>query len=117
MTGLPPFANEPLAELRRAPAAHRACSTRSTALDAALPLRVPVWIGAGRRDGEDFTSTDPGDPSRTVAIAASATAAEVASAVEVAREGFRAWSARSGERPRGACCCAPRRSCASGARR
>ena len=93
MTSLPPFANEPLAELRRAPA-RAALLDALTALDAELPLRVPVWIGEDRRDAQDFTSTDPGDPARIIATAASATPAEVDRAVAVAGEGFRAWAAR-----------------------
>jgi len=93
MSALPPFANEPLVELRRAPQ-RTALIDALAALDASLPLRVPVWIGPDRRDGEDFTSTDPGDPSGVIATVASAAPAEVERAVDAAREGFRAWSAR-----------------------
>ena len=93
MSPLPPFANEPLVELRRAPQ-RTALMDALAALDAVLPLRVPVWIGPDRRDGEDFTSTDPGEPSRTIATVASATPAEVARAVETARAGFGDWAAR-----------------------
>jgi len=93
VTPLPPFANEPLVELRRAPL--RAALIDALAqLDARLPLRVPVWIGPDRRDAEDFTSTDPGAPSRVIATVASATHAEVARAVDVAGEGFTEWSTR-----------------------
>ena len=93
MSALPPFVNEPLVELRRAPQ-RAALIDALAALDASLPLRVPVWIGTDRRDGEDFTSTDPGAPSRVIATVASATPAEVERAVDAAREGFQAWSAR-----------------------
>ncbi len=93
MTSLPPFANEPLVELRRAPQ-RTALLDALAMLDASLPLRVPVWIGPDRRDGADFTSTDPGDPSRTIATVASATPAEVERAVDLAREGFQGWSER-----------------------
>ena len=93
MTSLSPFVNEPLVELRRAPQ-RAALVDALAALDAGLPLRVPVWIGPDRRDGEDFTSADPGDPARTIATVAGATPAEVERAVAAAREGFQAWSAR-----------------------
>jgi len=87
--GLPPFANEPVLELRRA-------SERTKlrdALDAlAQPLRVPVWIGAERRDGDELVSTDPGDPERVVALAARATEDEAAHAVAGAKQGFARWA-------------------------
>ncbi len=87
---LEPFANEPVLELRRA--AQRAKLT--AALDElVLPLRVPVWIGEDRRDDEQLVSTDPGEPERVVALAASATPAEAAAAVAAARGAFNAWSA------------------------
>ena len=40
------------------------------ALEPRLPLRVPLWIGEDRRERDELRSTDPGDPSRVVAIAA-----------------------------------------------
>ncbi len=87
---LPPFANEPVLELRRA-------SERTKLANAlgalALPLRVPVWIGKHVRHGEELRSTDPGTPTRIVALAAQATPAEVATAVATAREAFPAWAA------------------------
>jgi RHH-type proline utilization regulon transcriptional repressor/proline dehydrogenase/delta 1-pyrroline-5-carboxylate dehydrogenase len=89
MTDLPTFVNEPIGELRRA-------SVRDELLvgmdKLQLPIRVPVWIGDGKREGEDIVSTDPGDPQRVVAVSASATNAEVNEAVEVAGRGFRKWS-------------------------
>ena len=39
-------------------------------IDARLPLRVPVWIGDDRREGDELVSTDPGAPERVVAVAA-----------------------------------------------
>ena len=45
----------------------RSSPRRWPALDARLPLRVPVWIGDERRDGEELVSTDPGRPDRVVA--------------------------------------------------
>jgi len=89
MTDLPTFVNEPIGELRRA-------SVRDELLAGMdklqLPIRVPVWIGDGKREGEDIVSTDPGDPTRVVAVSPSATNAEVNQAVGVATRGFRKWS-------------------------
>ncbi len=92
MTGpdLPPFANEPVLELRRA-AARKQLAAGLDALE--LPLRVPVWIGAERRDGEELVSTDPGKPERVVALAARATPGEADQAVRAAQRAFPAWSA------------------------
>jgi RHH-type proline utilization regulon transcriptional repressor/proline dehydrogenase/delta 1-pyrroline-5-carboxylate dehydrogenase len=92
MSELPPFANEPILELRRAPV-REALAAGMGAVDARGPLRVPVWIGDDRREGEDIASTDPGEPDRVVAVAASATADEAAEAVRVAAAAFPAWSA------------------------
>ncbi len=87
---LEPFANEPVLELRRAAAR----ATLMTALgELELPLRVPVWIGDERRAGEELVSTDPSQPERVVALAASATAAEAAAAVAAARAAFGDWAA------------------------
>jgi len=87
------FTNEPLMELRRAPE-REVLLEGLRALEPELPLRVPVWIGADRRDGDVIVSTDPGNPERAVAIAAAATPAEVDSAVEAAVRAFPAWSSR-----------------------
>jgi RHH-type transcriptional regulator, proline utilization regulon repressor / proline dehydrogenase / delta 1-pyrroline-5-carboxylate dehydrogenase len=88
------FANEPLYELRRATERERLLDGMK-ALDPELPLRVPVWIGTERREGDAIVSTDPGNPERVVAVAAAATPAEVDRAVEAAVRAFPAWSARS----------------------
>ncbi len=68
MSALPPFANEPMLELRRAPIRASLLDALRT-LDARLPLHVPVLIagepntaGAG-----ELLSTDPGEPQRLVA--------------------------------------------------
>jgi RHH-type proline utilization regulon transcriptional repressor/proline dehydrogenase/delta 1-pyrroline-5-carboxylate dehydrogenase len=91
---LPPFRNEPIAELRRAP--ERARLDRGLqALDARLPLRVPVWVGGDRREGDELASTDPGNPDRVVALSAQATPADVDAAVAAGRRGFERWAARS----------------------
>jgi RHH-type proline utilization regulon transcriptional repressor/proline dehydrogenase/delta 1-pyrroline-5-carboxylate dehydrogenase len=90
MTGLPPFANEPVLELRRA-AERRRLEAALAGLE--LPLRVPVWIGDDRRHGDELVSTDPSEPERVVALAARGTPADAAAAVAAAREAFGAWSA------------------------
>jgi len=86
------FANEPVLELRRAPVrAQLADALREH--DARPPLRVPVWIGDERREGEELVSTDPGAPDRVVAYAAKANEADVDTALAVAQRGARAWAA------------------------
>ena len=87
---LPPFRNEPVLELRRATERARLAVGMG---ELHLPLRVPVWIGGDRREGEELVSTDPGQPERVVALAASATPAEAAAAVEAAQAAFGAWAA------------------------
>ena len=47
-----PFRNEPVLELRRA-AARQQLAAGMDELEPQLPLRVPLWIGADRRDGHD----------------------------------------------------------------
>src|SRR5580693_5172605 len=92
MPTLPTFANEPVLELRRAPVRAQLQDALGR-LTRSLPLHVPVMIGAGERVGEDFHSTDPGDPDSVVAAAARATASEVAAAVAEAERGGRSWRA------------------------
>ena len=105
MTALPTFANEPVLELRRAPV--RESLTGALAhLDARLPLRVPVLIGAERGRETGLHSTDPGKPDRVVAEAGLAgdddAAAAVGAASTASGSGVRAaqpsarrrWSAR-----------------------
>src|SRR3954452_5896732 len=62
------------------------------ALEPELPLRVPVWIGDERRDGDGLVSTDPGNPDRVVAVAAMASEADVDDAVRTAAAAFPAWA-------------------------
>jgi RHH-type proline utilization regulon transcriptional repressor/proline dehydrogenase/delta 1-pyrroline-5-carboxylate dehydrogenase len=89
----PPFANEPVLELRRA-AVRAELAAALGRVEATLPLTVPVLIGGDRREpgAEALESTDPGTPDRLVARAATATADEVDAAVAAAREGARAWA-------------------------
>jgi RHH-type transcriptional regulator, proline utilization regulon repressor / proline dehydrogenase / delta 1-pyrroline-5-carboxylate dehydrogenase len=90
---LPPFANEPILELRRA-SARESLLGALRELDARLPLRVPVLVGGERGAEEGFESTDPGAPSRVVAHGGRAGEADAAAAVEAAQRGFRDWGAR-----------------------
>jgi RHH-type proline utilization regulon transcriptional repressor/proline dehydrogenase/delta 1-pyrroline-5-carboxylate dehydrogenase len=88
------FRNEPILELRRAPAREGLLEALRD-LDAKLPLAVPVLIGGERGADAGLDSTDPGAPERLVAQAGRAGPAEAAAAVEVAQRGFREWGARS----------------------
>ncbi len=92
MTVLPPFANEPILELRRSEVRGRLAGALE-ALDGQLPLTVPVMVGSEQRGDADFTSTDPGKPEHVVAQAAAAREAEVKEAVRTAAQGFGTWSA------------------------
>ena len=94
LADLPPFANEPILELRRTAVRGRLADALA-GLDRRLPVSVPVMIGPDRREGDAVISTDPGDPDRVVARAAAATPAEAAAAVDRAQEAFGGWSARS----------------------
>ncbi|MBJ7329558.1 MAG: aldehyde dehydrogenase family protein [Solirubrobacteraceae bacterium] len=87
-----PFTNEPLLELRRAPVRAQLDASLAT-LDARLPLRVPIWIGDDRRDGDALRSTDPGDPERVVATAPLGSPADAGRAVASAQRAFPAWAA------------------------
>ena len=92
-----PFANEPILELRRAPVRAQ-LGDALAAVDARLPVRVPLLIGDERRDGDALVSVDPGAPERVVATAPKATADDADAAVRAAARGFRAWSAVPAER-------------------
>jgi RHH-type proline utilization regulon transcriptional repressor/proline dehydrogenase/delta 1-pyrroline-5-carboxylate dehydrogenase len=86
------FRNEPILELRRAPR-RESLLEALRALDAKLPLAVPVLIGGERGSAEGLDSTDPGAPERLVARAGLAGAPEATAAVETAQRGFREWGA------------------------
>ena len=90
---LGPFRNEPPLELRRAEVRDSLGSVLD-GLDRRLPISVPVLIGGDRREAEDFTSNDPGDPARVVAIAAETGPAEVDAATAAAAEAGRSWAQR-----------------------
>jgi RHH-type proline utilization regulon transcriptional repressor/proline dehydrogenase/delta 1-pyrroline-5-carboxylate dehydrogenase len=89
----PGFRNEPVLELRRAPARESLVEAMRV-LDSKLPLHVPVLVGGDVVTREDFKSTDPGGPERVVATAGRATEADAAAAVEAAQRGFAEWSRR-----------------------
>ena len=85
-----PFANEPELELRRA--TNRHVLTEALArLDDRLPLEVPVLVGEDEGAAVGFESTDPGTPSRIVAVADCAGAAEANAAVAAATAVAPAW--------------------------
>jgi RHH-type proline utilization regulon transcriptional repressor/proline dehydrogenase/delta 1-pyrroline-5-carboxylate dehydrogenase len=91
------FTNEPVLELRRA--AVRATLAEGTDfVERRLPIRVPLWIGGDRREGDGLVSTDPGNPNRVIAVAPMATAADVDAAVGAATEAARGWSATPASR-------------------
>jgi RHH-type transcriptional regulator, proline utilization regulon repressor / proline dehydrogenase / delta 1-pyrroline-5-carboxylate dehydrogenase len=87
------FANEPQAELRRAPV-RDALRKALDDLESTLPRHVPVLVGGEHGADEGLTSTDPGDPARVVATAGLASASDVDLAVEVAEAGARDWGRR-----------------------
>jgi predicted delta-1-pyrroline-5-carboxylate dehydrogenase group 2 len=91
---LPPFANEPILELRRAPVRAQLFDALA-AVDARLPLRVPLWVGDDRGAAEGLDSTDPGAPDRVVATAGRAGPGDVDAAVAAAAVGAAEWAARS----------------------
>ena len=90
---LPPFANEPILELRRSPVRDSLLEALRE-VDSRLPLRVPVLIGGSEEADGGFDSTDPGAPSRVVAQAGRATEADAAAAVDAAVRGHRDWASR-----------------------
>jgi RHH-type proline utilization regulon transcriptional repressor/proline dehydrogenase/delta 1-pyrroline-5-carboxylate dehydrogenase len=91
---LPDFANEPVLELRRAAVRARLADALA-AVDARLPLRVPVWVGADVGAAEGLDSTDPGAPDRIVATAGRAGPEDLNAAVAAAATGAANWAARS----------------------
>jgi RHH-type proline utilization regulon transcriptional repressor/proline dehydrogenase/delta 1-pyrroline-5-carboxylate dehydrogenase len=93
MSPLPPFANEPVLELRRS-SVRTQLADALLRVDRTLPLSVPVRIGDDARSGEEILSTDPGTPDRVVARRAAASEAEAVSAVAEADAAFPEWSER-----------------------
>jgi RHH-type proline utilization regulon transcriptional repressor/proline dehydrogenase/delta 1-pyrroline-5-carboxylate dehydrogenase len=91
------FQNEPVLELRRAPV-REALLEALHVLEARLPVRVPVMVGDHGEMPAAFESSDPGAPSRVVAVAGRAMEQHVDAAVGAAGDaGFRDWSRRSAE--------------------
>ena len=93
------FVNEPLLELRRE-AVRREALAALDALDAKLPLEVPMLIGEDVVTGRVFASVDPSSPTRIVAHAHEATAAHVSDAVGRAQKRSRRLVAQARRRPR-----------------
>ncbi len=93
MSSLSEFTNEPVAELRRAPA-REALRDALVDLDATLPLEVPVLIGGDAGSASGLESTDPGTPDRLVATAGVGSVADADAAVTIAQRGFCEWGAR-----------------------
>jgi RHH-type transcriptional regulator, proline utilization regulon repressor / proline dehydrogenase / delta 1-pyrroline-5-carboxylate dehydrogenase len=87
-----PFRNEPLLELRRA-SVRDELQTALAALDAQLPLEVPVLVGGEEHRAPVLDSVDPGAPERVVARATVATGSDVEAAVAVAAQAARGWGA------------------------
>jgi RHH-type proline utilization regulon transcriptional repressor/proline dehydrogenase/delta 1-pyrroline-5-carboxylate dehydrogenase len=87
------FRNEPILELRRAPARESLLAALRE-LDERLPLAVPILIGGDRGAADGIDSTDPGAPQRLVAHAGRGSEGDAAAAVEAAARGFRDWGAR-----------------------
>ena len=85
-----PFANEPELELRRATNRHVLTEALGR-LDDRLPLEVPILVGEDDGASDGFESTDPGAPTRVVATAARARAAEAEAAVEAATAAAPGW--------------------------
>jgi RHH-type proline utilization regulon transcriptional repressor/proline dehydrogenase/delta 1-pyrroline-5-carboxylate dehydrogenase len=98
---LPPFRNEPPLELRRADVRAGLLSALPE-VERRLPLRVPVWIGDERREGEEIVSTDPGRPERVVALAPRATREEVDAAVRAGEAAGAEWGRRPAHERAGA---------------
>jgi len=88
------FANEPLLELRRE-SVRRDARAALDALDARLPLDVPILIGDELVRASTFDSVDPCAPTRVVATAHAATAEHADAAVRQAQQGFAEWNART----------------------
>jgi RHH-type transcriptional regulator, proline utilization regulon repressor / proline dehydrogenase / delta 1-pyrroline-5-carboxylate dehydrogenase len=87
------YSPTPLLELRRPPE-RTGLVDALAALDARLPMRVPVLIGRDERMGDGIRSHDPATPDRVVAVAPRGTADDVAHAVAVAAAALPAWAAR-----------------------
>ncbi|HEX5224690.1 MAG TPA: aldehyde dehydrogenase family protein [Solirubrobacteraceae bacterium] len=88
------FVNEQHLELRRADV-RDALLAAGEALREALPQRVPILVGGDARHGQELVSVDPGLPARIVALAPSATEADVDAAVAAAAAGRSEWAERT----------------------
>ena len=87
---LPPFANEPTLELRRAENRELLLGALAE-LDRRLPIEVPVLVAGDAGTAAGIDSTDPGRPDRLVARAGIADAADIDEAVATAAAADRGW--------------------------
>ena len=103
LPSLPPFSNEPVLELRRAPVRAELAAALEK-VNRTLPLRVPVSVGAdlATTDRPELVSTDPGAPDALVARAATAQSDDVEAAVTCAKQGAAAWGATGAQERAGA---------------
>ncbi|MCA1689955.1 MAG: aldehyde dehydrogenase family protein, partial [Actinobacteria bacterium] len=91
---LPPFVNEPLAELRR-PAVRAAYLEALGALDARGPAEISSLVAGDPVGGSERSgSTDPGNPEHVVAEHAVARPADARSALGAARAASGDWAGR-----------------------
>ena len=89
------FRNEPILELRRAPARESLLAALRE-LDARLPLDVPVLVGGDVAANDELQLHRPGRrPSASWRGPGGRRRQDAAAAVEAAERGFREWSARS----------------------
>jgi RHH-type proline utilization regulon transcriptional repressor/proline dehydrogenase/delta 1-pyrroline-5-carboxylate dehydrogenase len=96
--GVAAFENEAALELRRA-SDRDALRAALDELDGRLPLRVPVTVAGDSGADSGIESTDPGMPSRPVAVAGVAAEPDVERSVAAASEAAREWRGRpAGER-------------------
>ena len=95
------FVNEPILELRRAPHREALLGGHARAAPSRRPSACRCGSATASAHGEELVSTDPGDPERVVATAASASADEAAEAVATAARGFARWSATPRRAARG----------------
>jgi predicted delta-1-pyrroline-5-carboxylate dehydrogenase group 2 len=91
--GVAAFENEPALELRRA-SDRDALRAALDELDRRLPLRVAVTIAGDAGADTGIESTDPGTPSRPVAVAGVAGESDVDRAVSAATEAAGEWGGR-----------------------
>jgi 1-pyrroline-5-carboxylate dehydrogenase len=87
----PPFANEPVTDFSK-PEHIRAQEAALRKVESEFGYTFPLVIGGQRRFGDEtFTSLDPADPERVLAVFAKASVADAHEAVEAAWRRFQTW--------------------------